>query len=88
TAMRNGDFSQQLETSMQGQLAQLQDDVNCSLTITANAITEVTAVLSGLAQGNLDQQLRQDYQGVFATLKADVNQTIEKLTTVISSIQE
>ena len=86
-AMRNGDFSQQLETPMQGQLAQLQRDVNSSLTITGDAISEVTGVLSALAQGNLNKQVQSDYKGVFAILKEDVNQTIEKLTSVIMSIQ-
>lgn len=87
-AMRNGDFSQQLTMQMKGQLADLQNDVNNSLTITSAAISEVTCVLSALSQGDLNQQIEQDYLGVFATLKKDVNQTINKLTNVISSIQQ
>lgn len=87
-AMRNGDFSKQLDMQMQGQLAELQNDVNNSLSITADAIEEVTQVLSSLAQGNLNKQIERDYLGVFATLKDDVNQTINKLTSVIASIQQ
>lgn len=87
-AMRNGDFSKQLDMQMQGQLAELQSDVNNSLSITADAIEEVTHVLSSLAQGNLNKQIERDYLGVFATLKDDVNQTINKLTSVIASIQQ
>ncbi|MGB1292038.1 MAG: HAMP domain-containing protein, partial [Pseudoalteromonas sp.] len=87
-AMRQGDFSKQLDMQMQGQLAELQSDVNNSLSITADAIEEVTHVLSSLAQGNLNKQIERDYLGVFATLKDDVNQTINKLTSVIASIQQ
>lgn len=87
-AMRIGDFSQQLNMQMQGQLAGLQNDVNNSLMITADAISEVTTVLSALSKGQLDQRIEQDYLGVFATLKEDVNHTIDKLTSVIASIQQ
>ena len=87
SAMKKGDFSLRILASSHGQLQSLQEDINTSMDITATAITNVTDVLASLSNGDLSKKIEQNYDGVFQSLKNDVNQTVEKLTLVISGIQ-
>ena len=52
----------------------------------ARGIDDVVRVLRALAEGDLTQKIETDYNGVFDQLKADANTTIERLTSVISTV--
>jgi len=52
----------------------------------AAIITDLSDVLSALAQGDLNRRITKDFQGSFETLKANVNATSTKLAEVVGEI--
>jgi methyl-accepting chemotaxis protein len=65
----------------------LSQGVNELMTAAEQVIQDTVLVLSGLAQGDLTHTMNGDFDGVFAKLKTDVNSTVQKLTEVVSNIQ-
>lgn len=64
----------------------LAEGINKLLTVTEDNLTQVSAVLSDVAQGNLTRQISGDYGGIFGQLQADVNKMIDQLVMTISDV--
>jgi len=82
-----GDFRQRISREgKDGFYLKLAEGINQVLESTSTSIDDVVRVLRSLAQGDLTQNIDAEYHGVFAQLKDDVNTTIERLTSVIGSV--
>ncbi len=82
-----GDFRQRInKAGKDGFYLKLAEGINQVLESTSTSIDDVVRVLRSLAQGDLTQKIEAEYSGVFAQLKDDVNTTIERLTSVIGSV--
>ena len=82
-----GDFSKKVvEHDKQGFFLRLAQSINQALNTTGTSIEDVVRVLRGVAEGDLSLTIDADYQGVFGELKNNVNTTVERLSTVISTI--
>ncbi len=51
-------------------------------------LADVAAVQGAIAAGDLTRRITADYQGVFGRLKTDVNATADRLTEVVTQIQQ
>ncbi len=88
-AAEKGDFSlMNVGESKDVRYIVLAESINKVLDITGRNINVVVNALNNLSQGDLLKKIEGDYKGVFATLQNSVNTTVEKLTEVISSVQE
>ncbi len=65
----------------------LASSINKVLGLTEKNISVVVDALSHLSEGNLKYKIEGNYKGVFAELQTSVNTTIEKITSVIVSVQ-
>ena len=64
----------------------LAEGINKLLTVTEGNLTQVSEVLSEVAQGNLTRQIDGEYDGIFGRLQADVNKMIDQLVMTISDV--
>ncbi len=65
----------------------LASSINKVLRLTEKNINVVVDALSHLSDGDLKYKIEGDYKGVFAELQTSVNTTVEKITSVIVSVQ-
>ena len=64
----------------------LAEGINKLLSVTEDNLTQVSEVLSEVAQGNLTRQINGEYGGIFGQLKSDVNKMIDQLVMTISDV--
>ncbi|WOB28374.1 MULTISPECIES: methyl-accepting chemotaxis protein [Xanthomonas] len=84
-----GDLSKRIDsTGKKGFFLQLAQQLNALLDANAVSISEVSRLLSALAEGDLSTRMHGDFHGVFATMRDDANTTAEELAQVIGRIQQ
>ncbi|MDJ0806886.1 MAG: methyl-accepting chemotaxis protein [Gammaproteobacteria bacterium] len=88
-AANQGDLQRRIDSEgKQGFLARLSERVNRLLTVTDNAISDISQVVGSLSQGQLTQTIEADYQGAFGILKEGINDTVAKLNDIVSQIHD
>lgn len=86
-ATAKGDFSRSVsQENKQGFFLRLAKSINQGMNTTCTSIDEVVRVMTALASGDLSQKIKNDYRGVFGDLKNNVNTTVDRLTSVITSL--
>jgi methyl-accepting chemotaxis protein len=89
TAAAAGDLQRRIDTApLDGVAVRLGSGINSLLDAINAAITDVGAVLAGLAAGDLTRRVSGDYNGVFAKLQADVNMAGETLADAMRHITQ
>ncbi len=87
-AAAEGDFNRVLNFKTDNAFySRLGEGINTILSRTGSSISDIEQILSALAEGNLSQTMNGQYQGIFAQLQQSVNKTLEKLSSVIHSVQ-
>ncbi len=87
-AVANGDFNRKLNFVSDSQFYNhLGEGINLIVGNTGNSINDIENVLTALSQGDLSKTMEGNYDGVFAQLKKSVNRTVDRLSSVIHSIQ-
>jgi methyl-accepting chemotaxis protein len=87
-AASQGNFDIQVsEKGKQGFLLELSKNLNGLLSITSRNLKDVQTVLASISKGNLNAKIEADYKGTFEEIKNDVNFTVDKLSEIISEIQ-
>ncbi|WP_341897816.1 methyl-accepting chemotaxis protein [Ferrovibrio terrae] len=87
TAAAAGDLNQRIDTApLDGVAVRLGTGINRLLDAIGGAITDVGAVLAGLAAGDLTRRVTGDYAGVFAKLQGDVNMAGETLADTMRQV--
>ncbi|MFK5915333.1 MAG: methyl-accepting chemotaxis protein [Woeseiaceae bacterium] len=87
-AGEQGDFSTlEVGDSKNQDYISLATTINNMLETTGKTIEDVVGVLEKLAEGDLTSTIDGSYNGVFKRLQVGVNSTIEKLSEVISTVQ-
>ncbi|WP_435276612.1 methyl-accepting chemotaxis protein [Psychrobium sp. nBUS_13] len=84
-----GDFSERIaiEDKM-GFFKSFSDSINQLVDVSDQVTTDALRIFSALAKGDLTQTITAEYKGQFEQLKIDANATVEKLTTIVSKIQQ
>jgi len=78
-----GDLTKQIDlTGRSGIAKQLAEGINKLVRTVNSAVSEVGAVIAGLAHGDLSRRVNSDYQGALQLLKTNTNLTAEKLATI------
>ncbi len=89
SAAANGDFTQRVdEEGKQGFIGSMAKNVNLLMEVADQGMNDVARVLSALAVGDLGQRITGDYFGTFGTLKDDANATCERLSEIMSDVQQ
>lgn len=85
----DGDFSARLNLESRDPFfAQIEELINQLLSTGEGALTELSKVLSAIAEGDLTRSITSHYSGVFGQLKQDTNATVDSLQDIISNIKE
>jgi methyl-accepting chemotaxis protein len=88
-AALNGDFSRRITASFSDpDLSGLAQSVNGLLDTVDRTITETGTVLSALADADLTKRMTGSYTGALAKLRDDTNAVGEKLTEVVTNLQQ
>jgi methyl-accepting chemotaxis protein len=83
-----GDFSRRLPLDGKKEfMLNLATAMNSLGENTANALDDLIAMLSSLAEGDLTARITADYQGAFGTLKSDANTMAERIGSTIAEIK-
>jgi methyl-accepting chemotaxis protein len=83
-----GDFSQRLPLEGKKEfMLNLATAMNSLCENTANALEDMIAMLSALAEGDLTARITADYQGAFGRLKNDANTMADRIGSTISEIK-
>ena len=83
-----GDFSQRLPLDGKKEfMLNLATAMNSLCDNTANALEDLIAMLSSLADGDLTARIIADYHGVFGELKDDANTMAERIGSTIAEIK-
>ena len=86
-AAASGDFSRRIDASeMIGFFRQISTGINDLLDVNSQALGDIGAMLTRLAQGDLTSKIDTEYQGVLGRLKDDANVTVDNLREIILSI--
>jgi methyl-accepting chemotaxis protein len=84
-----GDFTSRVAvTASEPELRQLVDGINQINAVVDRATAELREVLSAVAEGDLTRSVDSQYEGRLRDLRDAVNETVRKLATVVSTIQE
>jgi methyl-accepting chemotaxis protein len=83
-----GDFSQRLPLDGKKEfMLNLATAMNSLCENTADALDDLIAMLSSLAEGDLTARITADYQGAFGTIKSDANTMAERIGSTIAEIK-
>ena len=83
-----GDFSRRLPLDGKKEfMLNLATAMNSLCENTANALEDLIAMLSSLAEGDLTARIIADYQGAFGRLKSDANTMAERIGSTIGEIK-
>lgn len=84
-----GDFTRQVpETFADAELNNLAASVNSLVATFDRGVSEIGSVLGAMADTDLTQRMTGQHEGAFAELKADVNAVAERLTEIVSKLQD
>src|SRR5262245_1639272 len=79
-----GDLTGQIELAGRSGIAlHLAEGINKLVRTVNNAVSEVGAVMAGLAHGDLSRRITGEYQGALQQLKANTNLTADKLASIV-----
>ena len=87
TAAKNGDFTQQI--SLQGKsgfFLQVSEGLNAVVESVDTSLSDVSSVLTDIANGSLDNSLQESYSGKLAELATATNSMVIQLKEVIEDI--
>ncbi|HVY06616.1 MAG TPA: methyl-accepting chemotaxis protein [Burkholderiales bacterium] len=88
-AAAHGDFGGRVdESGMQGFQLEIARDVNALVATSEQGLTDLSRMLSALAQGDLTQSMQKEYQGLFRKLKEDANKTAAQLGEIVVRIKD
>jgi methyl-accepting chemotaxis protein len=88
-AATDGDFSRQIDRRFaDAELNLLADGINDLVSTVNRGLSETTSVLGALADANLTRRMDGQYRGAFATLKSDINKVADRLTEIVSQLQQ
>ena len=88
-AARNGDFDQRIDLDgVDGVYQDLGQDMNQLTGMMSRVTDELGTMLKAMACGNLRQRIDVDFQGKLGLLKDHANRTADKLTRIVSEIQD
>jgi PAS domain S-box-containing protein len=80
----SGDLTGQIELAGRSGIAlHLAEGINKLVRTVNNAVSEVGAVMAGLAHGDLSRRITGEYQGALQQLKSDTNLTADKLASIV-----
>jgi methyl-accepting chemotaxis protein len=82
--MANGQFSHRIERDLPGDLNDLKDVVNQSVSALHVALSEINRTMNAFSNGDLTKQISGDYQGDLETLKQDINQAMTNLHHIVT----
>ena len=85
-ALGKGDFSQRIETPLNGDLDKLKQNVNRSLDSLDSAITNITMVSQAQKEGDFSQRVDGKYQGQLLELKNSFNGSVESISQAIEEL--
>ena len=84
-----GDFSERIEIEdKEGFFKSFSGSINQLVDVSDRVTTDALRIFSALAKGDLTETMTAQYNGQFEQLKIDANATVEKLTTIVSKIQQ
>ena len=87
-AAARGDLHQRLDVEQyQGFIRKLGEGINAMLDAIVQPITDISAVMSSLAEGDLTRMTRSGYQGEFSVLSDAVNTSIANLQETVGGIR-
>jgi methyl-accepting chemotaxis protein len=66
----------------------LSQGVNQLLDICEDVVAEMVAIMEKMAEGDLRNRIERNYEGEFGRLKDNVNNTIDRLVSIVSEINE
>jgi methyl-accepting chemotaxis protein len=85
----SGDFGARVEaTTTEPDLRQLVDGINQINTVVDKATGELGTVLGAVAAGDLTRDVRTAYEGRLGELRDAVNETVARLASMVTTIQE
>ena len=88
-AMTEGDFKRQIDASSEaGALRLILESAQQASGSLDTLLSEVGAVLAGMAQGDLHHRVMSDGRGSLATLKNDINRTLDALSASMAAIAQ
>jgi methyl-accepting chemotaxis protein len=87
-AMREGDFSQRITTTMPGDLANLQHYLNESLDNLETAINTKTQALLAFSQGNFSHSIKGQFKGKLLELKEHISTMAHNVSTMLGDVRE
>jgi methyl-accepting chemotaxis protein len=88
-AATDGDFSRHIDRRFaDAELNLLADGINDLVSTVHRGLSETTSVLSALADADLTHRMNGQYRGAFATLKSDINKVADRLTEIVSQLQQ
>lgn len=64
------------------------EDLNALMGTADQNLSEISALLGGLARGDLTVRMRGEYPGVFGRIRDDAHRTVAQLEQIVRSIQE
>ena len=84
-----GDLSARVdESNKKGFFKNVSTGLNNLVGVCDNVLSDLSVVLSAMAEGDLTKQMTGEYEGDFANLKDNANKTIGQLTSIIGEINE
>ncbi|MBL0124640.1 MAG: CZB domain-containing protein [Betaproteobacteria bacterium] len=88
-AANEGDFSKRVKVDgKDGFLKVLAEGINALMQTSTVGLADVVRVLGALAKGDLTEKIDGDYKGTWGRMKDDANTTVDKLTEIITLINE
>lgn len=85
-ALGKGDFSQRIETALNGDLDKLKQNVNRSLDSLESAISNITVVSQAQKEGDFSQRVEGEYQGQLLELKHSFNGSVESISSAVQEL--
>ena len=85
-AAAQGDFSQQIDMDLAGDMARLKNSINSSIHAINESLTETADVAQSMAFGNLTRRIEGDYDGRLGDLKTALNSSVENMENTVGAV--
>lgn len=85
-AMAQGDFTDRIRLSARGELAELIEHINKSLTVISSAVADSVDLAKALSEGDFSHQMKGSYSGSLGDLQSSMNAAINRMAMVIEEI--
>ena len=87
-AVSSGDFNQRIDLAKVGDThRKLAEGMNTFAQVVDDATSEMSEILTALAEGDLTQRIETSYQGRFNELKDSANRTADQLSGIVAQIK-